>query len=71
MKSLSDSGALLAKAVKDLSTSWEMTSSSWRDQARKGFEDEHLSPLIRQACAAASAMDHIAALLRESMATCR
>lgn len=71
MRGLSDAGALLAKATKELQMSWDLTASSWRDQARAGFEAAHLDDFVRQAKAAAGAMDNISALLREAIAKCR
>jgi hypothetical protein len=71
VRGLSDAGALLAKATKELRTSWDMTASIWRDQARAGFEAAYLDDFVRQAKAAAGAMDHISAILREAMAKCR
>jgi len=71
VKGLSDAGALLAKATKELRMSWEATSSAWRDQARAGFEAAYLDELERQAKAAAGAMDKISAILREAITRCR
>jgi hypothetical protein len=71
MKGLSDPGALLAKATKELRMSWDTTASVWRDQARAGFEAAYLDDFVRQAKAAAGAMDHISGLLREAIAKCR
>ena len=71
MKGLSDAGALLAKSIKEIQTSWDITGSLWHDQARADFEANHLDDLVRQARAAAGAMDQIAALLREAIIRCR
>jgi hypothetical protein len=71
MKGLSDAGALLAKATKELRMSWDSTGSVWRDQARAGFQAAHLDDLEHQAKAAAGAMDQISALLREAITKCR
>ena len=71
MKSLSDAGALLAKATKELRMSWDQTASVWRDQARAGFQAAHLDELEHRAKAATGAMDQISALLREAIAKCR
>jgi hypothetical protein len=71
VKGLSDAGALLIKATKELRMSWDMTSSVWRDQARAGFETAHLDEFVHQAKAAAGAMDQISALLREAIVKCR
>jgi hypothetical protein len=71
VKGLSDAGALLAKATKELQMSWDLTASLWHDQARAGFEAAHLDEFVHQAKAAAGAMDNITALLREAITKCR
>jgi hypothetical protein len=71
VRGLSDAGALLAKATKELQMGWDLTASAWRDQARAGFEAAHLDDFVHQAKAAAGAMDNISALLREAIVKCR
>ena len=71
MKGLSDCGAHLSKAVKDLQMSWDAAASLWRDEAQAHFQETYLEELTHQAKSTAGAMDHISALLREAIARCR
>ena len=68
--SLSDSEALLKKAIGDLDKRWLATAEHWNDQARAGFEKEHLEDLRLAAVNASRAMREIDQLLRDAIRQC-
>lgn len=70
MRSPSGSDRQLINALKELLRHWEETSSSWRDQARAGFEKEYIQELVPVAHAALSAMGEINRLLQQAIHEC-
>ena len=68
--SLSDSEALLKKAIGDLDKYWLATAAHWNDAAREGFEKEHLDDMRMSAVNASRAMRDIDQLLRDVIRQC-
>jgi hypothetical protein len=57
--SLKASKAKLARATKDLSSRWEETRHSWRDQKAREFESEFISPLPDSITSAMAIIDEL------------
>jgi len=62
--------AVLAGALKDLNTRWELTAASWKDAAREKFEKEYLEDLRMAVCSASNAMAQIELLLNQVRREC-
>jgi hypothetical protein len=62
--------ALLTKALKDLLTRWEASSSSWKDQARAEFDKDFLQELIPAVRGASRAAQEIENLLSKVRSEC-
>ena len=70
MKGGGGNGAILAGAMKDLLVHWERTASTWKDEARTGFEKDFLQELIPAIRAASNAVQQIEELLRQVHREC-
>ena len=68
--SLSDSEALLKKAIGDLDKYWLATAAHWSDAAREGFEKEHLEDMRVSGVNASRAMREIDQVLRDAIRQC-
>ena len=44
---LSDSEAILSKALEEMSHNWTKTASGWRDKAREDFQKEYIDEFDR------------------------
>jgi hypothetical protein len=71
VRSVSNCGALVTKASKELLAHWDFTSSKWRDSARADFEKAYIDELMLSARSAAGAMDTVTAVLRKALQQCR
>jgi uncharacterized protein YukE len=67
---LSDSEAILSKALEDLGHSWTKTASGWRDKAREDFQKEYLDEFDRAGRAAKQSMRGISELLKKAVRDC-
>ena len=65
MKGTGGNGAILGKAMKDLSGHWEATARSWRDRARTEFDRDYIQEIVPLARLASNAMRQIEELLRQ------
>ena len=67
---LSDSEALVSRAVDDLGSNWERTAWGWHDKARADFERDYLDELRTVAKGARGAMKSIDEVLRQAIREC-
>ena len=70
MKGAGGNGAVLINAIRDLLAHWERTASSWKDQARTGFEKEYIDELVPAVRSASNAVQQIEELLRQVYREC-
>lgn len=67
---ISESRGQLARSLKDLLGQWAEAKTQWQDAMSAGFEKTYLDPLELDARNAASALDHIAAILHQARSEC-
>ena len=67
---LSDSEAILARALDDMNKKWTATGGVWSDKARDEFERKHVEELRSAVIAARHAMRNIDTLLRQVIREC-
>jgi hypothetical protein len=60
----------LAKALKNLTLRWTEAKGSWDDAVSRQFEENFMIPLEMDMKTAASAMDHMAAVLAQVRRDC-
>lgn len=70
MKSRGGNGAILSGAIKEFLVHWDRTASSWKDQARSGFEREFLQELLATVRSASNAAKQIEELLHQVHKEC-
>jgi hypothetical protein len=70
MANVRGNGAQLSRALRDLADAWVGTSESWRDQARRDFEEHHLGGIELRARQAARAITTIEDMLRQAEQEC-
>ena len=68
--SLKASKAKLARAAKDLGSSWEATRHTWRDQKAREFESEFIAPLPDSISSAMAIIDELDAVLSKIKKHC-
>jgi hypothetical protein len=61
----------LSKAIKQVQMRWQEATSSWNDAASAQFEKKFLEPLDADLRTAATAMDHMAAVLVQVRRDCQ
>lgn len=64
------SASNLTQAVKELSSEWQQTKSSWRDIKSQEFERTYLEEIPEHAARATFIMGEIALLLRKVRSEC-
>lgn len=64
------SDGIIAKALKDLMIFWERSEMTWRDEARKDFERDHIAELTPAINSAVGAIQRIDELLRMARKEC-
>ncbi len=69
--SVSDSRARLVLAAKQLSSDWQHTKESWRDQKCFEFEKTYMGPLETEVRVTLSAMEHLSSLLLHAQHDCQ
>ncbi len=60
----------LKRARKDLLACWDETKQDWRDENRRHFEEQVLTPLLARLRTAEAAMGHMEAVLNKIRVDC-
>lgn len=68
--SLQAGQASLNKAARVFLARWHEARALWRDQVAQEFEDQYVTPLLRDLRTAQEAMDHMAAVLTQVRQDC-
>lgn len=70
MRVQSNADRQLTAALNELMQAWSLTSESWRDAAREGFEKAHIEPLRPALKAATGGIAEINQLIRRALSEC-